>query len=159
MAERKERVVHEDTRTAEEMDAFFNDPNPYSIEKLPKLPGMVLQWHRSMSGGQNDTQNIMKSMQLGWRPVLLETLNQAAQGDKPYLTTTKFNDVEGIVGTHDLVLMAIPEAFFERYQASLQRRVDMQLQSQVGAFETALADKIPGKYVSPVHKRAIVDDD
>ena len=160
---RGQRETHVDTRSIEKINEFFDDMNPYAIEKLPKLEGMVLQWHRVKNMGEDDTKNVMKSISKGWRPVMIDTLNQAAKEngfDTPYLPTTKFSEQEGVVGTHDLILMTIPQAHFDAYKRSLQKRVDLQQQSQETIFNDSLNKNIPSAFVSPMKRGniPIIDD-
>jgi hypothetical protein len=148
------REPNEDSRV---MDDFFNDSNPFDIGKLPKLDGMTLQWHRVSTLGDNDTKNIMKSMSRGWKPVLMETLKEAAtEGgfDMPYMTT-KFGEQEGVVGTYDLILMAIPTKIHEAYKASIQRRINLQQQSQEVIFNHEMAQNIPSKFARPLARGEI----
>jgi hypothetical protein len=151
---RGQREPNADSRV---FDDFFNDSNPYDINKLPKLDGMTLQWHRVSFMGENDTKNIMKSMTRGWKPVLMSTLKEAAaEGgfDIPYMTT-KFGEQEGVVGTYDLILMAIPTHIKQKYDEAVQRRKDLQQQSQDVNFDQYMRDNVPNGFVRALTRNEI----
>jgi hypothetical protein len=154
------RETHVDERMAEN---YFDEVNPYDIEKLPKIEGMVLEWQRISYMGENDTKNIMKANTRGWRPVLAETLKQSALEsgfEMSYLPTTKFGEQSGVVGTFDLILMAIPTKIHEAYNASIKKRVELQQASQDTIFNNSLNVNIPSSFVSPMKRGDIplIDD-
>jgi len=63
---REHKQPHADTRLVNFTDAsFFDDENPYNVERLPKIQGITFEWHRVSFMGENDEKNVAKSIQDG----------------------------------------------------------------------------------------------
>lgn len=130
---RGQRETHQDTRKPPLVIDF--DANPYDVDKLPKIDG-VYKWVRVSMMGQADLKNVQKAKLEHWQPVLFDDLKVKAdeQGlDVSYLLTTEFQHQQGVVGSHDMVLMMRPleiDAAYKEHTRKLTRDQERAVDNQ-----------------------------
>lgn len=134
------RGTHEDKRVKFNPAELFNS-NPYDLERLPKIQDWVFKWFRHSVMGAPDAGNIQKAMTMHWKPVLMTDLQAIAteQGkDISFLLETKWGNTEGVVGSHDMMLMMRPEEIEKAYQQHLQQMTNAQERAVTDQFKSSL---------------------
>jgi hypothetical protein len=108
----------------------------------PPLPGMTQHWVRVMLLDKEDTSNYSKHLQRDWLPRPADTVNDEWAPMK--ISQGKF---AGMIQTHDMILMHIPEArLAARTRANMRKT-----QSLVDSVNNDIM-KIE-KMGAPVHQR------
>lgn len=88
----------------EELDEFF-EPSVLDTSYMPARPGMYQRWVRWRTREGVDHSNIGRMHRLGYRPRTADTVD----GEFMPPVLERFQKFGDVIGTHDLVLMEIPE--------------------------------------------------
>jgi len=98
---------------------------PTALETPPAPAGFRYTWVRTSIGGEDDGDNIRKTMSQGYQPVLASEIPEG--WFPPTMKDSRFARGQAIVGVRDMVLMKIPERMKKQRDAYYANRATTQV--------------------------------
>jgi len=116
--------IHDD-RSDEEFAIDDIDFSPANLDpkNIPPREGYDQRWVRTKTGAEDDSGNVYKSTNLGWKPRKADTVPRGA-----LVPTVGFNG-DNVVGMHDTILMERPAIISKKQKAYEQKQSDNLLQA------------------------------
>ena len=95
-------------------DSFlFSDGGP--LPQIPARPGYAQYWARARHGNTDDARNMLVKKQRGWLPRAADSVPKVYQA---------MADTDGVISTHDLVLMERPDVLQKRVVSHIKKETD-----------------------------------
>lgn len=105
------------------MDDIDFSPANLDTKNIPPREGYDQRWVRTKTGNEDDSKNVFKSTNLGWKPRKADTVSKGA-----LIPTVEFNG-DNVIGMHDTILMERPLIISKKQKAYEQKQSDNLLQA------------------------------
>ena len=117
------RAADEGNNIRDNFDDFDFTPSNLDTRNIPPREGYVQRWVRTKTGSEDDSSNVFKSTNVGWKPRLAETVQQGSM-----VPTVNYNG-DNVIGLHDTILMERPKELDDKHKAYYKKLSDDQLSS------------------------------